>query len=271
MRYVVAAMRASFYSYMCELKNNWGFAFFMVFWPYLMAFFMYGLGTMLGSIEEYSVKMNVANPMLYIVASSSIMMSSIGIVDAIAREMIRHRWLGTLPYIMASPPRFIVYATAGPIPVAMFSSLVSVTSVLPVVALLEGLTGLIKMFIVLAMIYLAMLPLVGIGVVAAGISLLAGEESNIAGSLTPFIILVSGVFYPQSILPYVLQVVGRAFPLIYVVEAAKVLATYEHLPLRFLYTTVGVLTAMSFLYNTVTSPILLAAEKKVLRRGVYEE
>jgi len=271
LRYVLAVMKANFYLYIHELKNNRGFAFFMLFWPYLIAFFLFGLGTMLGSIEEYSVRMNIANPILYILASSSIMLSSISIVDNVAGELLRHRWIGTLAYIVSSPPRLIIYAIAGPIPSTMFSSFISLTSILPAVLYFEGLLGGLKLFLILMFIYLAMVPLIGLAVVVGGLSLVVREESNVAGFLTPFILLVSGVFYPQTILPYVLQLIGKAFPLVYVVEATKILATYHYPPLNMLYPLIGILIGMSILYNLFTTPGMFLVEKKVLERGVYEE
>ncbi len=267
----MAVMKANFYAYIHELKNNRGFAFFMLFWPYMMAFFMYGLGTILGSIEEYSSRMGVANPILYILASSSIMLSSISIVDNVAGELLRHRWLGTLPYIVSSPPRLILYAVIGPIPATMLSSFINISVILPAVVSIEGLIGGFKLFIILLLIYLAMIPLIGIAVFIGGLSLVVGEESNVAGFLTPFILLVSGIFYPQTILPYILQLIGRCFPVVYVVEATKILATYHYPPFTLLFTAMGVLIAMSLIYNSLSMPAVLWIEKKILERGVYEE
>ncbi len=271
MKYVFAVMKASFYAYIRELGNNKWFAFFMLFWPYLLAFFLFGLGSMLGSMSEYSSRMGIANPILYILASSSVMLSSISIVDNVAGELLRHRWIGTLPYILSSPPRLIVYALAGPLPSTMFSSFISLTTILPAVIYFEGLLGGLKIFIVLLFIYLAMMPLIGLAIVVGGFSLVVREESNIAGFLTPFILLVSGVFYPQTILPYVLQVIGRCFPLVYVVEATKIIATYHIPPFNILYNLAGILIIMSIVYNIFSTPGILFVEKKVLESGVYEE
>ena len=271
MKYLVAVMKANFYAYIHELKNNRNLTFFMFFWPYMMAFFLYGLGSLIGSIEEYSVRMNIANPILYILASSGIMISSISIVDNVAGELLRHRWLGTLPYIVSSPPRLTLYAIAGPIPSTMLSGFINIMVILPAVVLIEGLISGFKLFIVLMLVYLAITPLIGIAVIVGGLSLVVGEESNIAGFLTPFILLVSGIFYPQTILPYVLQLIGRCFPLVYVVEATKILATYHYPPFTLLFTSIGILIAMSILYNSLATPGMFWVEKKVLERGVYEE
>lgn len=269
-KYVTAVMRASLYSFYCWLKNNKGFAVMMLFWPYMMAFFLLGIGALIGSIEEYSVRMKVVNPIFYILASSSVMVSSINIVDSVAGELLRHRWIGTLPYVIASPPRFIVFAIVGPLPTTMISSLISLTSILPAAVYFEGLIGGFKIFVVLLFIYLGMIPLIGLAVVVGGLSLAVGEEANIAGFITPFILLVSGVFYPQTILPWILQIIGRMFPLYYIVEATKILAIYRIPPLSLFYPIVSMLVLLSMLYNTLAAPGILFVERKVLERGNYE-
>lgn len=271
MKYVWTVMRACFYAYIRELMNNKLFMFFMLFWPYLTAFFLFAIGSILGSLEEYSKNMGIANPILYILASSSIMLSSISIIDNVAGELLRHKWIGTLPYIISSPPRFIVYAIAGPIPSTLLSSFIMIAVVLPAVIFIEGFFGGVKLFIVLILIYLGMIPLIGLAVVTGGLSLVAGEDSNIASFLTPFILLVSGVFYPQTILPYILQLIGRIFPLVYIVEATKILATYKYPPYNLLYSTIGFLIGLAIIYNTVMAPGVVWVEKKVLEKGVYEE
>ncbi len=270
-RYVSSVMRAGLYAFYCWLKNNRSFAFWMIFWPYMMAFFLFGLGSLLGSIEEYSSRMGIVNPIFYILASSSVLVSSISIVDNVAGELLRHRWIGTLPYVMVSPPRFVVYAIAGPIPATMVTSFISLTSVLPAAVFFEGAIGGLKMFIILLFIYLAMIPLIGISVIIGGLSLIAGEETNIAGFLPPFILLVSGVFYPQTILPWILQAIGKALPLVYVVEATKIMAFYRIPPFNTLFILAGFLVGLSILYNIVAVPGMLLIERKLVERGVYEE
>ena len=269
--YLFSVMKADLYSFYCWVKNNRGYAFMMLLWPYLMAFFLLGLGSILGSLEEYSRRMDLVNPVFYIVASSSIMVSSISIVDNVAMMLLRHRWIGTLPYIVSSPPGLIIYAIAAPIPSTMITSFVSLTSILPVIAFIEGLAGVYKLFIILLFIYMAMLPLIGISVVIGGLSLLAREETNIASFLTPFILLVSGVFYPQTILPWILQVIGKALPLVYVVEATKIMAIYHLPPFNKLYPLIGFLVGLAIIYNTVAAPGVKFIEKKIVESGVYEE
>ncbi len=269
--YVFSVMKANLYAFYCWIKNNRGLAFMMLLWPYMMAFFLIGIGSILGSIDVYSKRIGVEDPIFYILASSSIMVSSISIVDNVAGELLRHRWVGTLPYVMASPPRFIVFAIAGPIPATLVTSFVTITSILPAVMLFSGITGSLKLFILLMIVYIAMIPLIGLAVVVGGLSLIVREEANIASFLTPLILLVSGVFYPQTILPWILRVIGDAFPLVYVVATAKILALYKIPPFNVFIPIIGMLIALSILYNSLAAPGMLVIEKKIREAGEYGE
>ncbi len=269
--YIAAVMRAELYSYMAWMRNNRGYAFMMLFWPYIIAFFLIGYGSLVGNIETYAEKMGVASPLIYILASSSIMVSSIGIVDNVAGIMLHHRWIGTLPYVAVSPPRFTVYALFAAIPVSLLMGFVSLTSILPAALLIEGPVAAYKLMIVLCFVYLAMLPLVGLAAAAGGAALIVREEANIVSFLTPFVIFVSGIFYPQAILPWVLRAVSRAFPLVYVVEATRLLALYAQPPYDKLLPLAGAIAAMTIIYNGVAYPAVSYVEKQLRRSGAYEE
>ncbi len=270
LKYCFSVMRAGLYAYICWLKNNKSLMFFMVFWPYITAAFLLGLGMLLGSIEEYRTKMNIANPVFYIVASGGIMVSSISIVDSVVGATLRHRWIGTLPYIVSSPPGFILSVMFGPIPDSMISSFIALTSILPIATYFEGIIGSLKIFIVLMVIYLAMIPLIGLSIIVAGLTLILGEETNIAAFLTPFMLLVAGVFYPQTILPEVLRALGLVIPLTYVVSATKLLATYHIPPFNALIVLMGFIAGLAIIYNSMSIPGIKAIERRVLKSGIQE-
>ncbi len=265
----LSVIRAELYAYISWLKNNKSLAFFMVLWPYLTAVFLLGLGTLLGSLEEYKVRMNIANPAFYIIASGGIMVSSISIIDSVVGIALRHRWLGTLPYVVSSPPGFTLTMMLGPIPGSMISSFIALSSILPAAIYFEGLLGFIKIFIVLLIIYLAMLPLIGLSIIIAGLTLIIGEEANIAAFISPFMLLLSGVFYPQTLLPEVLRLMSTIIPLSYVVNAVKLLATYHIPPFNIFMTIMGVIIGLTVIYNTLSIPGVIAIEKRVLRHGIH--
>ncbi len=261
-------IRASIFSTFAWLKNNKWLLFSMLIWPYLITFLMLALGVIYGNLEMYKERLGVSNPVLYILASSGIVMSSLIIVDTVATSALYHRWLGTLPYLLLTPTRTYKVLLLEPIPSAILSSTVSMLAVLPGAILFEGLLGAGKLFLILLVVYLGMLPLIGLSVVVASLTLVLREETNIVAFLTPLILLVSGVFYPIEVLPTVLRSLSNIFPTLYVVQAAKLTATYTIPEVKALLTLISALVILTFIYNGIASLAIGESERMIKKSGV---
>ncbi|BEP17231.1 ABC transporter permease [Pyrofollis japonicus] len=259
-------VRAEFYAYTRFYKNNRVFLFMAFVWPYLLVLVLLGLGYLFGSPEIYARRMGVRNPVFFIASASSVAMSSLIIVEDVAGYTIYNRWNGTLPYILLTPTTMAKQLLAASLPSTLLSPAVTLTAILPVAVYYEGLRGAAIVASLYGVIVLGMLPLAGLAVLIAGLVLIVREESNIASSLSPFLLLVSGIFYPVTVLPEILQVVSEAVPLRYVVEFARALAS--HGAASSLFYAVYVLTLMAFAYNIVAAPMLSRIEEKVKQRGI---
>ncbi len=261
-------LRAGFFGMIAWLKNNRWLLFSMIIWPYLTAFLLIALGMIYGSFETYKERLNIANPILYILAGSGIVMSSLFIIDTVATNALYHRWLGTLPYLMLTPTKMYKVLVLEPLPGALLSSTMGILAVLPGAVYFEGLLGAGKLLIVLLLVYMGMLPLIGLSIIVASITLVLREESNVAAFLTPLILLVSSVFYPIDVLPKVLQYMSRIFPTSYIVEATRMVATYSIPEFRALFIVAYALLALTLFYNGVASIALSGSEKMVKKSGV---
>lgn len=270
LRYVKSVMKAELYAYYCWMKNNKMYGFMMLIWPYLMAGFLLGLGLLLGSLKVYGERMGVANPAFYIIASSGVMVSSISIIDSAVATVLEHRWIGTLPYILSIPPGYRSVVMFGPLLPAVISSFISVSAILPAAVLFEGVVGGFKVLLALILVCIAMWPLIGLAVIIAGVTLIIREETNIASFMTPFMILVSGVYYPQTILPYILQLFAKVVPVYYVVTAVKILATYHIPPFNIFFTIAGILFGLTLIYNTIAYPGVKVIEDVIRSKGVQD-
>jgi len=113
-----------------------------------------------------------------------------------------------------------------------------------------------------------MLPLLGFSALIASFTLIAKEESNIGHIIVPFLLLVSGVYYPLEVLPPILQFVGRTIPVTYVVEAARLLSKYMIPEIRFVLILIYILTIMTIAYNLLASLTLKGVNKALRRKGV---
>lgn len=232
-----------------------------------MSFVILAMGILYGNLELFKERLNIANPVLYILASSAIAMSSVGIVDAVANFTIYHRWLGTLPYLVITPTRTYKVLLFSSIPDSVTSIALSIVSITHAVMYFEGVLGIVKIIMVLLIVYLGMLPLLGISIIIASLTLGIRGEENVASSLTPFILLVSGVFYPIEVLPVVMQYISNVMPTRYVIEATRILATYTIPEAKLLFTSLYILAILTIGYNSISAFILRYVERWARNRG----
>lgn len=260
--------RAGLLATVAWYKNNKWMLFSMLIWPYMMVLIILTLGALYGSLSEYQKRLEVANPVLYILAGSAIAISSVGIIDAVAGFALWNRWVGTLPYIAMAPTSIWKLMVIGGLPESLITAAVTVLAILPGSVYLEGAAGCLKMVIVLGLIYLGMLPLLGLAALVGSLLLVIKEETHVTSSINPFFVLLSGVFYPIEILPRVMQAMAHAIPTKYVVEASRLMAAYHAPELKLLLAAFYALAAMSLAYNTLALAAVRGAESRVKRVGV---
>jgi ABC-2 type transport system permease protein len=132
------------------------------------------------------------------------------------------RWEGTIEYIFMAPVRRPTHLL-GICAAAVLYGLARPAIVVVAAALLFHLdlshANLLSATVVLAV---ATVPLIGIGVLVAILPLLApekGEQMSVA--VQGLLLLVSGVYYPVSVLPVALRAIGRVSPLTYTLSALR--------------------------------------------------
>ncbi|MEB3757144.1 MAG: ABC transporter permease [Desulfurococcales archaeon] len=259
-----AELRAQFY----WLKNNKVMMFMTLVWPYLMVFIMISFGSAFGSLEEFKEKMGVASPILYLFAGSAVATASISVIDNAAGVATWHRWLGTLPYVLLVPRRFVTYLLVSSLVTSLVQVTFNLASIAPAVVVLEGASAGLRLLLVLGFMFIGTLPLLGIALLGGIASLLASEESDIINFLNPLLLLLSGVFYPVKILPWVLKQASYYIPTKYVVDAAKLAATYTHPPGSTIIIILYALVLLAVLYNMIGVFGTVYAERELRRRGV---
>jgi ABC-2 type transport system permease protein len=94
-----------------------------------------------------------------------------------------------------------------------------------------------------------------------------GEQMTFA--VQGILLLVSGVYYPLSVLPGVFQVVGRASPLTYTLEGTRD-ALINNSSVAAILPTVGLLLAMGALLVTTGILSFGAAEQRAKHLGLLK-
>jgi ABC-2 type transport system permease protein len=146
----------------------------------------------------------------------SVVFQSIG--DTITWE----RWEGTLEYTMMAPVRRSVQLLGSAL-YAVIYGLIHTAVLLAVLALFFSL-DLGRANLAAAAVFMAVgsLSLIGIGMLAAILPMMSVERgSQMVFVLQSCLLLVSGVYYPVSVLPGWMQLISQVSPATYVLDAVR--------------------------------------------------
>ena len=140
----------------------------------------------------------------------------------VANAVSVERWEGTIEYSFMAPVRRITYL-AGTVGYAVLYGLARTLVALVAVSLFFHLRAPHADILGAAVIIVASsVPFIGFGLVAAVLPLLSTERGAQATQVIQgVILLVSGVYYPISVLPGWLQWLGRLSPATYTLDAER--------------------------------------------------
>jgi ABC-2 type transport system permease protein len=188
----------------------------------------------------------------------------------VAYAITWERWEGTIEYTFMAPIHRVTHLL-GICLFAILYGLLRTAVVLAVAAVLFRLdlshADLVAATAVLAA---AMAPLIGLGIAAAVLPLLSpekGEQMTVAAQ--GFLLLISGVYYPLSVMPLPFQVAGRLSPLTYALEGIRrALLRGEHV--QEMLPTIGLLLAMGVVLIPGALWIFAQAERRAKRLGLLK-
>jgi ABC-2 type transport system permease protein len=122
----------------------------------------------------------------------------------------------------------------------------------------------------LAILAASTAPLIGLSILTAVLPLLSpqkGEQMSIA--LQGFLLLVSGVYYPLSVLPVPMQVAGAASPLTYALSGIRS-ALLDGANVQAQLPTIAILLAMGAVLIPASIFVFAWAENRAKRLGLLK-
>src|ERR1700680_580052 len=228
------------------------------------------LASGLGSFSGANARVNIAQAQLYLLVGSllwsylSLMFFDVSF--AIAWE----RWEGTIEYTFMAPVRRVTHLLgicSFAIVYAMLRSVVILVAIALAFHLDLSHADIPAGLVVLAA---ATLPVLGLGIFPSVLPLLSpekGEQMTVA--VQGVLLLVSGVYYPLSVLPTVLRVVGQASPLTYTLTGIRS-ALLDHAGVGALIGTLGLLLAMGAVLIPGGVLVFAKAERRAKRLGLLK-
>jgi ABC-2 type transport system permease protein len=228
------------------------------------------LASGLGSFSGPSAHVNIAQAQLYLLIGSllwsylSLMFFDVSF--AIAWE----RWEGTIEYTFMAPVRRVTHLL-GICCFAIFYAMLRSVIVLIAVALAFHLdlshADIGSALLVLAA---ATFPVLGLGIYTSILPLLSPEKGEqMAVAVQGVLLLVSGVYYPLTVLPVVFRVMGDASPLTYTLTGIRS-AMLDHAGAGSLLGTVLLLLAMGAVLIPTGVLVFARAERRAKRLGLLK-
>ncbi len=180
------------------------------------------------------------------------------------------RWEGTIEYTFMAPVRRVTHLLG----ICMFAivygllrSAIVLAFAIPLFKLDLSQSDLIGAAAVLGA---ATLPLVGIGILAAVLPLLSPEKGDqMAMAIQGFLLLVSGVYYPLTVLPWPLQAAGYVSPLTYTLSGIRD-CLLQNRSLADELPTIGLLLAMGVALIPIGLAVFGWAERRAKRLGLLK-
>ncbi len=180
------------------------------------------------------------------------------------------RWEGTIEYTFMAPIRRITHLFG----ICLFAigyGLARTFVVLLVAAAMFNLDfSHADIPAALAVLAASTVPLIGLAILTSVLPLLSpqkGEQMSVA--LQGFLLLVSGVYYPLSVLPLPMQIAGAASPLTYALEGIRS-SLLDGAGVQAQLPTIGILLLMGGLMIPLSLWVFSWAEKRAKRLGLLK-
>ena len=266
---IIALFKSGAYFMVCWWKNNKSSFLMNLLWPYLWIGFMYGFGKLFGSVEAFKSNVGInTHPILFYAYCTIAAFSSLAVFGDVASKFIWLRWEGLLEYIMLSPNSILLIALGDSLIPYLTTNILLGLEVFPLMIYVEGFkVAIFKLLALYGLLIIGSLPLFGLATILASLTLGLKEETNIFAFLNPLILILSGIFYPITVFPRLVQYIAKALPQTYLFEVARTLSRIGMPEVATMILALEALFLLTALYNTVSYPITFKAENFAKRRG----
>ncbi len=207
---------------------------------------------------------------LYLLAGSMLWSYLSLVFMEVAYIVAWERWEGTMEYTFMAPVRRATHLLG----ICVFAVLYGMvrTALVVVVALLVFHVDLSHADLLAAgaVLAAATVPLIGLGILIAILPLLAPEKGEqMSTALQGMFLLVSGVYYPVTVLPLPLQAVGVLSPLTYTLSAIRD-ALLHRAHVGALLPQIGLLVGMGVVLIPLALWLFGVAERRAKRLGTLK-
>lgn len=205
------------------VKRYWGWEVVWLIYSIVNALSITFIGKAVGAITGESFSDATINAtILYLIVGTLVWHYLAVVFDCIAESVQWERWEGTIEYTFMAPISRLTHMLGTTI-FAVVWGLIHTAIILVAVALFFNISLAEANFLGAAVILLmGSLSFIGLGIVAAVLPLLFPERgAQMTNIVKATILLISGVYYPVSVLPTWMQPLASISPATYVLEGMR--------------------------------------------------
>ena len=198
------------------------------YWAWELVWLVYGVVNTLAitfiakEAEQAGITSDASHLVLFLLLGTLVWAYLSAVLDDISLVVTWERWEGTIEHTFMAPVRRATHLV-GICAFAMLYGLARTTVVVVVAELLFHLDlSHANVPAALAVLAAATPAMVGVAILASILPLLSPEKGDqMTVAVQGVILLVSGVYYPISVLPWPLQALGRVSPMTYMLDGIR--------------------------------------------------
>lgn len=183
--------------------------------PYMISGLFVGIGHAVGgqnAQKNFYQNTGVSDPLLYSVLGGSIMLAAIIVLEEIGAVIREEQLIGTFELIYLTPNNTMLIWFYHIMPIATLMITVFSIDVTPILVWKGSMLSPLEWVIVAGVIFISMLPLVGIGLIIAALTVRFKEIWAVINVINSVITLLSGYYYPLEIFPSIVQAIAFVIP-----------------------------------------------------------
>lgn len=247
------------------------------YWMFELAWFFYCLASVMAigylavGMEKVAGTPVPKDKVLVYLLTGSLLWNYMSVVFWETANLVTwERWEGTLEYTFMAPvPRATHLAGMALFGViygfAYFVVLSAAASLIFHINLAQA-----NLFTALVVLLASVLPLVGLGMMAASLPLLSPEKGmQMTTIIEALLLMVSGVYYPVSVLPSWLQVISKAVPTTYTLQGMRK-CLLQGAGLREVLPEIGLLLAIGAVLIPLGGYVFFLTERYCKRVGLLK-
>ena len=249
------------------------------YWVWEVVWFVYSLvstlsigylASGLGELGVGSAHIDIARTQLYLLVGSLLWSYMSLVFFEVSFAIGWERWEGTIEYTFMAPVRRTTHLLGICCFAIVYGALRSALILVAVGLLFHIDLSHADLGAAVLVLAAATLPVLGLGIFTSILPLLSpekGEQMTVA--VQGILLLVSGVYYPITVLPLALRVMGQASPLTYTLNGIRS-ALLDHAGVGQLAGSVGLLLAMGVALIVAGLYVFSLAERRAKRLGLLK-